>query len=404
LLDVVHRDVSPDNVFVTYDGVVKLVDFGVASARNRITHTTTGVLKGKHAYMAPELLGDGGFDRRADLFSVGVVLWEALTLRRLFRRDSEAKTLFAVVGDPIEAPSQVVPELDAALDAIVLRAHAREPADRYATARELARDLRGWLLDQRADVTAADVEAWVATLSPDGLAQRRALLAGVDRIVAEDDVIPVEVAEEPARAARSAHGERATRVPALAALGAAGALALTAAAVLAWSWGAQGTPPSEPSLPRAEAAAPTPPSATPAPAPIAPAAVAAPAESAPPDAPSAPSAGTSQAAARPSRAAEPDPAPARPRRSRSSAAPTGDPGELRVGLRARGGGSLPDDAWAQVRIDGRAVDGSPPMSLRLPPGRHLVEVRPYGRSAGVSRTVEIEPGGREVAIFTIDGR
>ena len=125
LLEVVHRDVSPDNVFVTYDGVVKLVDFGVASARNRITHTTTGVLKGKHAYMAPELLGDGGFDRRADLFSVGVVLWEALTLRRLFRRESQAKTLFAVVGDPIEAPSQVVPELDAALDAIVMRARAR---------------------------------------------------------------------------------------------------------------------------------------------------------------------------------------------------------------------------------------------------------------------------------------
>ena len=185
------------------------------------------------------------------------------------------------------------------------------------------------------------------------------------------------------------------------ALGATGALVL-AAGVLAWSWGAQGTPPSEPPSP--PAGAPTAPSAAATPPPIAPATstAVAPPESARPDTPSAPSAGTSQSAGRPSIAAQREPS--RPRRPRSSAAPTGEPGELRVGLRARRGGSLPDDAWAQVRIDGRAVDGSPPMSLRLPPGRHVVEVRPYGQSPGISRTVEIEPGGREVAIFTIDTR
>src|SRR5690606_32522461 len=92
------------------------------------------------------------------------------------------------------------------------------------------------------------------------------------------------------------------------------------------------------------------------------------------------------------------------RRPRASTAPTGEPGELRIGLRARGGGSLPDDAWAEVRIDGRPVDGSPPLSLRLPPGRHVVEVRPYGAGRRLTRTVEIPSGGREIAIFAIEER
>src|SRR5690606_15489400 len=113
--------------------------------------------------------------------------------------ESEAKTLFAVIGDPIEPPSARVPGLDPELDAIAMRALARDPDERYATARELARDLRAWLLEERADVTAAEVEAWVATLSPDGLAERRALLAGVDRIVTEAEALAAVEEAEPTR-------------------------------------------------------------------------------------------------------------------------------------------------------------------------------------------------------------
>ncbi len=385
LLDVVHRDVSPDNVFVTYDGVVKLVDFGVASAKNRLTHTTTGTLKGKHAYMAPELLSEGGFDRRADLFSVGIVLWEALTLRRLFRRESEAKTLFAVVGDPIEPPSHLVPTMDPALDAIAMRALARDPTERYASGREISRDLRAYLLDQRADITAADIEVWVQELFPDGLAERRALLASVDRIAAEEPSLP------PAEELRSE--QKKGRVGVFVALGAR--LAAVAIGTIAWAWGAGGDESGARSAPPgAVSAAPMPSEHT---APAIPSEPTAPADAG--VAPRANAAAAQESAPPVTREEAP---PRHPRRTRPRAAASGDPGELRVGLRAANGGLLPDDAWARVRVDGNDTNGSPPFTLRLAPGRHVVEVRPYGRTPALRRTVQIEPGGRSVLIVPID--
>ncbi len=394
LLDVVHRDVSPDNVFVTYDGVVKLVDFGVASARNRITHTTTGVLKGKHAYMAPELLSEGGFDRRADLFAVGVVLWEGLTLRRLFRRESEAKTLFAVVGDPIEPPSSMVPGLDPALDAIAMRALARDPSDRYSTAREISHDLRNYLLDRRTDVTSADIEGWLGELFPDGLSERRALLASVDRIVAEDGSSPSGPASSSPRAEQTGGKKRL-----LAMLGAL-FLAFGATGALVWAWrnpppsdagesntGAAGTVESSGSGSAGNANAPPPPVATA----TVDTTLDAEAGDAGRDAGPHP---VETAAPRRARSSQSRPAP-RARAAAPARPPEGPPGELRVGLRAAAGGLLPDDAWAEVRVDGRAVDGSPPFTLRLAPGRHVVEVKPYGRGRALRRTIEIEPGGRE---------
>src|SRR5690349_1097155 len=107
-MNVVHRDVSPENLVVTYDGVVKLCDFGIAIAERQEHETETGILKGKYAYIQPETLRGERPDRRSDIFSLGVVLWELMTGERLFRRDSTIETLRAVGETLVPAPSSVL--------------------------------------------------------------------------------------------------------------------------------------------------------------------------------------------------------------------------------------------------------------------------------------------------------
>jgi serine/threonine protein kinase len=135
-LGVVHRDVSPSNVMVSYEGAVKLLDFGVAKAAQRAEETRTGTLKGKVAYMSPEQCRSGSTDRRSDIFSLGIVLHELLTGRRLYRHDSDFTTMNAIVNDAVPPPSQFR-EMPETLDAVVLKALAKDPADRYATAAEM---------------------------------------------------------------------------------------------------------------------------------------------------------------------------------------------------------------------------------------------------------------------------
>ena len=211
-LNVVHRDISPENLFVTYDGIAKIVDFGIASARHRIHHTSTGELKGKHAYMAPEQLTEAPIDRRTDVWALGVVLWESLTLRRLFRKRSRAETLFAVVSAPIPAPSSVAPDLPRELDRIVLRCLARDPDDRYPTARELGRDLTRWLGTQNEVVGLADVADWMTRLFP-GEAERKRQLVELARAPRGSDGVPrVGAAPEPSGDSTAVHSEvRTTR-------------------------------------------------------------------------------------------------------------------------------------------------------------------------------------------------
>lgn len=135
VLHLVHRDVSPHNIMVGRDGVVRLTDFGVAKAEDRLTHTRDGQVKGKLAYMAPEQAGSGKTDARSDLFSVGVILWETLTGQRLFRAETTAATLNKLIHEPIAAPSSVDPTL-APLDALLAKALARDPAERFQTAEQ----------------------------------------------------------------------------------------------------------------------------------------------------------------------------------------------------------------------------------------------------------------------------
>jgi len=145
-LSLIHRDINPANVIVTYTGEVKIIDFGVAKTTS--SETQTGTIKGKVAYMSPEQLLARGVDQRSDVFSAGVVLWELLTGRPLFLRDNEAATMYAIMNEPIRAPSRLRPEVPRALDGIVMRALARTPVDRYETAEEMGMDLERFLADQ----------------------------------------------------------------------------------------------------------------------------------------------------------------------------------------------------------------------------------------------------------------
>jgi hypothetical protein len=140
-LGLVHHDVSLGNIVVLYSGQVKLVDFGVAKANQGLDHGGAPRLHGKLGYMAPEKLRGEPGDRRSDIFSLGVVLWEALTLRRLFRGATEADTVQQVLAMELPGPSRVNGDCPPELDAIVLRALARDVDRRYATAKELAQDL-----------------------------------------------------------------------------------------------------------------------------------------------------------------------------------------------------------------------------------------------------------------------
>lgn len=133
-LGIVHRDVTPQNIIISYDGAVKLIDFGVALARARLTQTEAGFTKGKLAYMSPEQARGDKLDARSDIFSAGVVLWEITTGRRLFDRDGPGGTLHAVVNDEIPAPSSFDRHYPKALERIVLRALERDRSRRWDSA------------------------------------------------------------------------------------------------------------------------------------------------------------------------------------------------------------------------------------------------------------------------------
>ncbi|GAC1601431.1 MAG: hypothetical protein NVS4B10_13430 [Myxococcales bacterium] len=146
-LHIVHRDVSPQNVIVSFEGEVKLIDFGIAKAANKITRTQAGILKGKFGYMSPEQVRGQPLDRRSDIFAAGVVLWELCTGERLFTGPSDFHVLEKVQEARVTPPSQIEPAVPARLERAILRALTREPADRYQQAGDLAEDLRLFLAD-----------------------------------------------------------------------------------------------------------------------------------------------------------------------------------------------------------------------------------------------------------------
>ncbi len=175
-MNIVHRDVTPQNLFALYDGTVRVVDFGIATARDKLHQTELGTVKGKYAYVSPEQLELKKLDRRSDVWALGVVFWELLTGQRLFKRESHMETMRAVGAAEIPAPSDVRPEIPAALDAIVLGALRRDRADRYPDARTMAHAIEGFLTESGRSVTRADIGGFLDDLFPGAAAKKRQLV------------------------------------------------------------------------------------------------------------------------------------------------------------------------------------------------------------------------------------
>ena len=198
-LDIVHRDVSPQNILVGADGIARVIDFGVAKAAMRSQTTSQGQLKGKLSYMSPEQLRAAPVDRRADVFAAGVVLWEALTMRRLFMSDDAADLINRVLRAPLPAPSRYNPNVPPALDRVVLCALERDPDVRFQSAREFAAAI------ERAIPRAppAEVARWVNRIAGPSLTQRSELCASLEQdafsglTLRQPELLPAEE-DEPA--------------------------------------------------------------------------------------------------------------------------------------------------------------------------------------------------------------
>jgi len=363
---IVHRDVSPQNVLVSFEGEVKLTDFGIARALGASGLTDPGTVKGKLAYMAPEQARGERVDARADIFSLGVVLWELCAGRRLFSRDSDAATLAAVLGqDPISPPSGWNEEVPPDLDAAVLGALERDPERRTFSAQELANALGGVLLRLARSPEDYDLRVLMRRLWPDApgrLASPPAEPTAIRPARPEptrEDLAPA-AASDPDASTRTAPPEaRRPRRRALLAVVAALAVALAASAWLALrSSPRPGGDPGAASSTSAEVATPAP-TRAPAPAP------------APPAAP-------------------PRVEPATPAAEPSPKEPAKHAGEGRLFVNAT--------PWATVYLDGQRI-GDTPIERRVPAGTH--RVRLVYKQWAEEQVVEVPRGGRKRVNVTL---
>ncbi len=202
LLGLVHRDVSPGNLLLSFDGDVKVADFGIAHARGSLTAKTDDAIGGTAAYMAPEGLDGGAVDRRADVFGLGVILYEMVTGRRAFRGADEAETLARLRAGELPRPIKVDASVSEVLDAVVMRAVAHDPAARFATARDLGDALRAAVLaGTTEDAVRESFASWLQGLFAEDIAADKVRLA-------ESTAAALEMLRAREQAERAARAER----------------------------------------------------------------------------------------------------------------------------------------------------------------------------------------------------
>jgi serine/threonine-protein kinase len=383
-LGLVHRDVSPHNILLSFDGAVKLTDFGIAKAGQGLT--APGMLKGKFAYMSPEQARGESVDARTDVFALGIVLWELLTGGRLFEGESDLAVLKAVQSRHIPPPARLNPDVPAALDAATLRALERDPQARFQTALELERALSAALRSSPRAADELDLAGHLRRLFPDearasdeeaGASQASVVAAAVpapaapatsltppagalgDESTSPVGGLPAAPSGEPERGpTRSARRTRGLSLRAAAGVAAAGALLLGSVAVI-------------------RGAARPAPGPTPV-APEAPVAPVAPKPAVEPEAALAP-------VVAPATSSAPVPVPAAP----PAVAPAS---RSRPASRRPGTLSIKVTPWGYLFIDGRAYgETSGVRRVTLPPGEHRVRVQyPTGE---IERRVLVPSGG-----------
>ncbi|MHB8878843.1 MAG: serine/threonine-protein kinase [Myxococcaceae bacterium] len=362
-LGIVHRDVSPQNLIVTYDGVVKLVDFGIAKAANRATRTRAGAYKGKLSYMAPEQARGEPTDPRTDVFALGIVLWESVTRSRLFQFEVAAAALQAIAGtEPIRPAHEKNPEVPRDLSAIIAKALERDRGSRYPSAGAFQAELEGWLRKEAGAPGNTEIARYMRTLFADRIAKQAKLIESASQGEMSATQATGELGSGASALSMPGSGSLVaaprSRLPLAAAILAAGLLGVLGLGALLWPGAA---PPGAIPPQSIEPAASKPVVALPPVLPEPPAAVATP--------------------------VAPQPAPVPPTvQPASQALPRAAPRP------ARGRLTLQTVPWTEVFLGARKLGDSPLVEVSLPAGRQTLRLVNAEKGVNTSITVEIRPG------------
>ena len=207
-LEIVHRDISPQNILATYEGEVKVVDFGIAKAATKSQHTRTGMLKGKFSYMSPEQCLGNPVDMRSDVFALGIVLYELCTGKRLFKHESELMILEMITKRRITPPSGVANNIAPELESIILKALEKDADARYPTAQDMQIALEDYLRTEKEPSTNAEIATFMRDTFSDKMEEKRRLceLASNDEVLAQhfgdEEATDSELGPQPGQSTR----------------------------------------------------------------------------------------------------------------------------------------------------------------------------------------------------------